>query len=531
MRISKVLLLVPVMLLAFAGVTYAAFDNSHHDMRTYTSGATKEGCFQCHGRASLGSFTVQTGNFGNVGGLCLQRCHTGTGILASNNQLVPTTPPSVNPATYAVTAGTLDFSTVYFANSHNRVPGSLLNGVGGAAVSWPPTAAATWPYMAAATNLECTSCHAVHDAANAPFLWSPLGPSGAGAFDGFCDKCHSESARSGGSLTGAGAAPNGNHPINFVMDNTATGALGRTGSGRRARRIFVQDYGTTTGVFDIAAPAATAMINATSAATAWNLGGHIANVGTPGAQAAAAITAIPGTGISTGVLGCFTCHSAHRGVVNNENNLVNVATMDNTNWNPLCVGCHGSQATLAGDQNDWRVGGSTAFGHPVGTSSVRDSDSNYTSSIGGFKFRIATPTYTNGQNGNQIGNGGALMCTSCHKVHGGVAATMALANIGQGTSAICKGCHTGVGIPNVGDVSKGGTVDNTTNRANMSNQHHVTRTAFSAANNLGKVGDTTTLINIATPSWVNTPKTGLGDYASGMDCADCHTFNGTAHNW
>jgi predicted CXXCH cytochrome family protein len=503
-------------------------------MRGYSGGTTREGCLQCHGRQSTHSTTGVANDLGTVGGLCLARCHTGTGILGAVGEVIPEPAPTVNPANYAGTAAqTPQYNTVYFSGSHGRIAANLRVGgwSGAAAVSWPPAGANTWPYMAAAVaNIECTSCHAVHDNQNAPFLWAPLGPTvafpgGASTFDGFCDRCHSEASRSGNSI---GIAPNGNHPINFILDNSA--ASTRATNGRRGRRIVVQDYNAQ-NVFDVPNPAPNTMINA---ANPWNLGGHIVVPGTSAVQNTTAIPAVPASGVTTAALGCYTCHSAHRTSVNGENNLVNVVTTDNTGtWNPLCVGCHGSVTTQAGDSDDWRVGSLTAFGHPAGTNATRDANNLYTTTIGGFKFAVNTGvTYTNRQLSVGWGTNNALLCTTCHQVHGGRAASMALANITTGTIAICRGCHNGIGIPNAPDATKGGNLgDATTNRANNRNMHHVTSTTGVVSNGMGKTANTSTILAInTTPSWRN-PTTLLGDLATGMDCADCHTFNGTAHNW
>ena len=89
-------------------------------------------------------------------------------------------------------------------------------------------------------------------------------------------------------------------------------------------------------------------------------------------------------------------------------------------------------------------------------------------------------------------------------------------------------------IPNAADASKaGGNLgDQTTNRANLSNAHHVTSLSGAVTANMGKFANTSTILAInTTPSWAGVQKAGLGVITAGMDCADCHTFNGTAHNW
>lgn len=526
MRALKILLAAFFLLGISSGAAMAVFDNSHHDMRSYV--AAKEGCFQCHGRNSTSASAAIDNDVGTTGALCLARCHIGGQVAGTANaQLTPTAPPSVNTSTYAVTAGNADIAVTYFRNSHNRNRTNLRNpvfsGAAAQATYWSG-GASTWPYVTATTDLQCTSCHAVHDNANGPFLWSPLAPTAANGTDGFCDKCHSEAGRRGD----ISAAPAGNHPVNMVVDNVVSAA--RATNGRLGRRIVIQGYAGTR-IFDVANPAPNTLVNVTNAATAWNTGGHLITPGTVAVQGAAAIVQWVPTG-GTQVMGCFTCHSAHRTTVNGENNLAVVETLNSTGttqtWNPMCVGCHGAATTQALDADEWLVGEDTNFGHSVGA----NTGTPYVSSVGNFTFAIATPTYVNPEV-NQLGTGGTILCTSCHKVHGGQSGSMAIANLGQGaTVAVCKGCHNGTGIPNLNDFSKTGA---TATGHNALNTHHVTMA--SGATIPGVITQTAEAtagypnnIYIATPSWANTT-TGIGDIATGMDCADCHVFNGTAHNW
>ncbi len=529
MRGFKWLLVLCAMVLLPVGVSHAAFDNSHHDMRSYVpAGAVVSGCAPCHGYVTTSSSAAIDNAVGTTGGLCLARCHIGGAVAgAANPQLTPTTGPGVSAALadYSVSV-VADIATTYFnGGAHGRNPLTLVNpaftGAAGAIV-WPPAAASTWPYVTnTATTMQCTSCHAVHDNKNAPFLWSPLAPTAANGLDGFCDKCHQESGRRG-DIT---AVPSGNHPVNVVVDNTA--AAGRVTNGRRGRRIVIQDYAVagTTSVFDVATAAPNTLIGLTAAATAWNSGGHVISFGTQAAQSAAAITAwVPAT--ATQVMGCYTCHAAHRTNLAGENNLVVVPTMNSTStWNPLCVGCHGPTTAIAGDRTEWIVGSLTNYGHPAGDNTL----SPYVTTVGTMSFAVATPTWANPENGNGFGTGGRVLCTSCHKVHGGTG--MALANLGQtagtGTGAICKRCHNGIGIPNLNDASKTNAV---ITGHNAPNSHHVTRAlAMTLPGSITPTAETNNLY-IKQPSWAGGAGS-LGDISGSMDCADCHVFNKTAHNW
>lgn len=523
MRKSKVLLLVPLMLLFCVGVAQAAFDNSHHDMTSYST--STQSCFHCHGRSATINTASLSAELGAVGGLCLGRCHqnsasgliTGPGVLPNAGALVDadgayTTIPTTDVANAS-------YTVVYFTNSHDRLKSALKDRTG-AAVNLTAGGAATWPYVSASdcTVIQCTSCHAVHDSANAPFLWAPLAASSATTFDGFCDKCHTERA-----TNNLSASADGNHPVDFVV-NSAVAAT-RTGGTpvRHGRNIVIQGY-TGARIFDVAGPAAAAM---TGNANPWQMGGHL----TSGVNAA--MVNWTGAG-STQQMGCYTCHAAHRTSVKGENNLTVIANANDNatgGFNPICVGCHGANTTWAADSTEFAVG-TSAWGHPVGANTrTSGSPALYTSSVGGIRFAVATPVWNDGPAANdefnQYGAAGQILCSSCHKVHFGNTASMSLVDIAQGTKSICKSCHTGVGIPNVGDVSKGGAASAT--NANAANSHHVTH-AGAVTNGMGKVGDTNTTLTIDPPSWANAT-TGLGDLSGGMDCADCHLFNGTAHNW
>lgn len=532
MRKSKVLLFVPLMLLLIAGIAHAAFDNSHHDMATYMTTKTSA-CAICHGRLDQNT-TAASSNFGNVGALCLIRCHSGTGLIGQPQaDVVPTPGYSVNPTNYTAATPAGNYSVVYFggAYGHGSLKAENFSNKGAASLA----NAQTWPYVAGTTptNIECTSCHAVHDNQHAPFLWSALAPSSAGQFDGFCDKCHTEAVRSGVTPTTARASQ-GPHPINFAVDNSATGAAGRTGNSRHPRSIIIQGYGTAQAirVFDVTTVDNNALKGLNSATGHWTIGGKL----TSGQNAA---TATWTGGASTQILGCYTCHTVHASNANGENRLTAIATTDSgeVGWNPLCTGCHGPSTTRAGDVVETVVG-TSAYGHPVGTGTAAASGV-YTSSVGNFKFAIQTAsTLTtayvagNPQAGNALGGSGQVMCTSCHKVHGGPTGYMAIFPLGQtGTNAICKQCHVGIGIPNLSDYTKGGT---TSTGANAAMSHHVTSNRIPTtlpSTNFVKTGESTGYIAVNSPSWANAT-TGLGNILSGvMDCADCHTFNGTAHNW
>lgn len=478
-----------------ASAAHGGLDNSHHDIRHYLP--DKDACLICHDRRDTNTYATLSEELGNVGGQCIFLCHSGKGILPETDTLVPKPGPSVSLADYSVTEEP-NYTSVYFNRSHGRWPGNLRNREGNP-VAWPPPGV-TWQGVAADEKLECTSCHSVHDNSYPPFLQAPLAASGT-EFDGFCDRCHLERATN--NLT---QAPDGMHPVDFAIDNIA--AATRTGHRRHARRIFLQTYGKEDGtgrvnVFDVPNPGPSAL---NVSGSSWNMGGHLVT-GTD-----KPMTAWGGAGGARQQMGCYTCHSAHRTSVNGEKNLVAVRTVDaQGGWNPLCTGCHGSGRSLAQDMDEWNVG-TTNFGHPVGKGTTRDKDGLYTvTTSSGFRFAIAEVRYVTRQNGNQFGSRGELLCTTCHRVHFGVPGSMGLADLGQGTKVICKSCHNGLGNPR-SDA-----------RSRQPNSHHVTLTAAKFA----EIKKPSLFHN---PTWANL-EAGVGDMDGGLDCADCHVLNGTAHNW
>lgn len=507
---------VALSILLLAAAAHAGIDNSHHDIRHYLP--DKDACLVCHARKDSNYYGVMENELGKFGGQCVFLCHSGKGILPETDTLVPKPGPSVNTDDYS-TSVSPDYTAVFFTRSHGRWPDNLKSGSGRPA-PWPPPNL-TWPAVATGTPIECTSCHSVHDNSYPPFLVAPLAAEYPN-LDGFCDRCHPE--RAVGNMS---SPPDGNHPVDFVVDNSIAGT--RSDGGRRPRRIRIQSYGREDGtgtvrIFDVPAPDANSLDRKE---VSWEMGGHLTNGPTQ------AMTAwVPKGGRQQ--MGCYTCHSAHRTNINGERNLSVVRTLDaDGGWNPICVGCHGESTSLREDREEWNVG-MTQWGHPAGAKTARDSNGQYTTTVGGFKFRIANISYLSRQSGNQFGSRGELLCTTCHRVHFGVAGSMGLVDIGQRGKAICKKCHSGVGLPNENDWSKGGT---TASGHNLPNSHHVTAPAVTLSTSRGSDGghplsnETPALrLYIQAPSWAN-PGTGLGDLSTGMDCADCHLFNGTAHNW
>jgi len=497
--------IVPLALLLFGAPVYAAFDTSHHDLRTYVSSA--QGCYHCHGRVATATVDNAVINgAGAVGALCLYRCHAIAGIFTADPGSLQPDPPSYpqDNGTYSWVNPAPDYNAVRFDRSH------------GSDMSVASTVGAGYPYNptgATSGNIQCTSCHSVHDDTNSPFIWRQMGKDGTTA--GLCSTCHS--AYAGSDLTGL---PNGNHPVDFVVDTTAA-ASRNSGSTpfrtqRHGRLISIDGeavFGAGNHVFDVSTPAgATLRAAAGTPNTSWITGGKMWNG--PNNY---------GNFVSgTSKMGCYTCHSAHRTTGGGSNYLTVMAIQDlAVGYNPICVGCHGSANSWAANKSDWNMG-VTAYGHPVGDNTQNTgTPGQYTTSAGGFTFSINLPA------GAQFGNQGELLCLTCHDVHGGVAGSMAIRNLGQGTTrVVCKSCHNGVGFPNVNDVSKGGTGE-------PANSHHrtTTQSISTPTSTYAPINEAGANMQVNTPSWASTAPLGLGDLSSGMDCADCHIFNGTAHNW
>lgn len=502
MNMRRGLWFIPLILLLFVVPAYALFDGSHHDLRAYSNSA--QGCYHCHGRVATATVDNAVLNgAGKVGALCLYRCHAIQGIFTNDPHGLQPDPPSYpqDNGTYSWVNPDPDFNAVRFDRSHGRD------------MSMASTQGAGFPYNpqgATSGNLECTSCHAVHDDTNSPFIWRQMATEGATS--GLCVSCHA--AYGDSNLTNL---PTGNHPVEFVVDTAAAAARtsGQTTfrTQRHGRRISIDGeavFGAGNHVFDVATSAGAAL---RQVGTSWTTGGHMWNGNNN-----------YGTFISgTSKMGCFTCHAAHRTTGGGSNYLTVMAIEDlSAGYNPICVGCHGEANTWADNKSDWNMG-VTNYGHPAGDNSNNTGTvGQYTTSAGGFTFRITVPGGS-----VQFGNQGELLCLTCHDVHQGVSSSMAIRNMGQGTTrVVCKSCHNGVGFPNVNDMSKGGTGES-------ANSHHRTTTQAitTTTSTYSPLDESGANMQVNIPSWASAAPLGLGDLSTGMDCADCHIFNGTAHNW
>jgi predicted CXXCH cytochrome family protein len=452
----------------------AAIDNSHHDM--VHLGFSQEKCAYCHSKTGV---TAVSG-LGRVGGFCAAVCHsTGTGVAAVRTNAVPT-----SPGTYTYQHATTDFAmgnasstTSIFINGHGMNKAALAgfdatDGAGVTATGWPHTAT---------NDLQCTSCHAVHDSANPPFLNAKL--SDGTQAGGFCQRCHVNTVRF------QSFASAGNHPIEFKWDPTA--AAGRTAAKTgdantvmNRRRLLIGSgitnlNVTATGVDDAAAAGALDAVSGRH----WNLGGKIVNP----------TTGLPTTAAGTAQFGCYSCHTVH--VAQSPSNPKASVLTAGATLRGGCIGCHTIDP------------GMTTSGHPVDPETVRSRGNGWPTIPIAAAYTALPSQY------KPLAGAYAPLCVSCHAVHDALGGRMAIRKIGGVTSlaatqSACELCHTS-SFPN----------------ATAANSHHpgaagFDYTGWGFASNMG---------------WRTTD--GLGDLADGLTCADCHVGDGTtakrgtAHNW
>ncbi|GEM_PF-2104544 len=523
MKTKRMLFAALVVVVLTAGPALAAVNGSHHDLSAY-QGAT-EVCLYCHGVLDT---TAATGNYGNVGELCLSRCHNGSGNVTTQD-VVPQRAATLDEAgTVVGPTYTVDAVNVTNGFAHGLNPADLLVPTTGAQVTFDAIGQAL-PYGTAG-QIECTSCHNVHSNANTPFLQRDLFTGGPGGNRSFCEACHT--AR-GNNWAGGEAAPNGEHPVNFALilnANVGSKYGNRTNAERYGRYINLDG-----NIFDVATPNGAAL---NDPATHYVPGGKVSGF----ANAAGGET-----------FGCYTCHGVHvdaNGTTAQVNLILRDAVSADGQWNPICVGCHGQDTTGANDPNP----GTTPYYHPVGSTANAATGNTgnvytYTASTGNFSFQVDLSAILgaagSGQNGiadTVVGidttNGARPRCGSCHDVHGGINNSMALVDLdgtrdGSFTGKICDACHTGVGLPDV--------ADNPGQTGEPADSHHRTTTAdWSGATFTDEGdGDTLNLDGTNAASWLT-----AADHSNGLGCADCHVFtsdgaggnpagstHSTAHNW
>jgi len=517
-RVLRLLSIALVASLAVPCLTLAAVNGSHHDLTVFNGAGTNEVCFFCHGIPTTVTLAEE---FGNVGQLCVTRCHIGggSGGFATGTEPIPNIPAYGDENGNAVSrSGTYDAVKTASGFAHGLDRTLLLDAATGSNTVAFTAAAQAWPY-GNDPDMECTTCHNVHNNANTPFLHADLFTGGPGG-ESFCEACHTNR---GNSWITAEQAPTGEHPVNVTLVLNTN--VARTLGGRLGRYIAIDTY-QSTNVYDVTTANGTAL---NAPGTHYITGGK-----TAGWNAAA----------NGDRFSCYTCHSPHMPATTGNSNLIlrkNVSTtVAARQWNPLCIGCHGQ---TGGAVNTEQNPGTTAWTHPVGPGapnmvSAAGNVVTFNNSTGTFTFAVNLARIVSYRGpGSLSGNGVGIdtttfkpRCTSCHDVHGGDNDSMCIADLdgttnGQMAGAVCYRCHDGVGLADV--------ADNTGSAGELANVHH--RTDPSENITTSAVDADNDTLTMDPPSWAGVSATGdrFGDLTDGLQCPDCHfgVSNGTAHNW
>lgn len=474
----------------------AGIDSTHHDM-PYLS-VSQEKCSYCHskviGAAVLARADV---NLKKVGQFCVLVCHlNGTGV-TGRSEVVPT-----SPGTYgAYTAGAIlpdsgnagygkDGTLAMTATDNTNTVLLLTQGHGmNKAKPFLPAdevaaiTATNWPHTST-DDLQCTSCHAVHDGENPPFLNAQLNT--------FCQSCHANASRT------AGLGDNsGNHPVDIKWEP----AIALSSRNRDIGALTTMPANINVVVPGVGNTAAKTAVAGTG--VSWAMGGHLIS-DTTGLPVTAAY--------ATNKFTCVSCHQVHDATSGATGENGDTLTVGNE-LETVCYGCHTIEP------------GATGMGHPIGeevtTSSLRGWQADLESKLSvGYNGpahdgAAGVAAGVNGPNATTS----SPTCTTCHDVHGGATGRLAIRVIGGKATyatadSVCDTCH-------VGSFS---------NPDNGADKHHPgvvyasPSTVYTSKN------------YPSSTSWAT--KDGNGDLTDGLSCQDCHVGNGapttqnsTAHNW
>jgi len=503
------LLALGVAIAAPTGVIAAGLDSSHHDMlATLTSGpgVLEEKCAFCHSKTGVTTSIA----YGAVGGFCVTVCHMNPSAAQTQRPFVVPDDPgyfTLNRVTSALDTTLPAASPSILAAGHGFVINSI---------PAPDTAAAVnqtgWPHTSDQDfEMECTSCHAVHDPTNPPFLNAPLSSDSATPnSDSFCQRCHNDGTGLRARAQDFSIA--GNHPTEFIWNQTDalarnTAKTGSPGTIMMPRRLRSNA--------EIPVMLTRGMTGTLITDYTWNTGGHVLDT--------ASVPRTPVRPAAPGQhqFGCYSCHTVHTSKVTMTGNYVAGAAVYSllpaNSIHDICYGCHGGTGNVFDP-------GATGFGHPIDIELVSSYDNhNWNIPLSAEYVALRTPAGSADDYAPDpvVDNIRAPYCVSCHDVHNARPSLMAIRSI-KGTEtptqSVCLSCHEASF-----DVPPG----------TATSSHHP-----------GKLFDGSNATNYVfwgfDPAAAWTTIDNNGNLTDGLSCPDCHTGSGsnnpvprrsTAHNW
>ena len=387
-------------------------------------GALIAGCF---GSAFAALSVHQNGTWGTEGACAV--CHNNNPTPALRGWGITGTPPGgldwytakIAPLCYPChrggnTYGASAMETYAYANASHGFGVTQALGAPYTANSWMGSAATETytgtglPYVGTAgspTNIDCTTCHNVHNNDFAPFSMKGAAV-GSLDFSTLCKTCHA--GRTGGTGVAAGnvngAGSTSTHPTDLAVANLA---------GNGVTRFVTPD----------------ARVSRVASIASWGLGGKRVD-GTAGAA-----------------MSCQTCHAVHgdevAAVVPYEDLLAipNVGVHATGAATTLCTGCHGNPyggaVATVGSGTDHPIDGNGGWAFYPSTAA-----GDWASAVGVPSQWVAANHYDSGATGFDPTASANVACTSCHDTHGGITATSMLRGpntVGGGTGDWCFNCH------------------------------------------------------------------------------------------
>lgn len=380
------LLFVNIFITSFS---FAGVENTHHDIAHVTGNQDKSICAFCHiphsARSDRGLFSMEgkSGDkLGRIGAFCYA-CHDGT---VTPNALV------VAPD------GTLGLEALTMSHGYNN---SALKSVSGGLegndnIQRSGLLTADKLTGEIPGQIECTTCHDVHNNTYPPFLRAPI--------ESLCIKCHS-----GSNFTGKGrwttvedeGSQNCAHSIGMPVAATPFD---------HSRNLPVeQKFHQPDPIYDVVLFTSEEISDPNKH---WETGGHLVGV--------------------KKAVSCITCHSAHM-----PNKDLLVGSSGTNGDKKLCGGCHG-------DGNNFANPGVTDGYHPVFEESEPPYLHYFTDSNTSIDFELQTvELFVTIPSRYPIDSNGQITCLTCHVMHNGGEAEKCLV---KGLSSrpggvICNECH------------------------------------------------------------------------------------------